>query len=868
MMSPDKVSKRAKETASKAEESIAWLSSDKNVDKVGREKTSLIRSINRTLIKARRLEVAAKRPMCVGVFGPSQAGKSYLIEVLARPEDGPLKARFDGMDPIDFLSQINPSGEKESTGLVTRFTGAQDLGATPKGCPVRIKLLSEMDIVKILGNTFHSDGDETRENPPSADQIGDLFTQLGKAAGIRSPVSELDIIDLQDYFYKNLPASRILDSLRYWEEAQRLAPLLDTKGRALLFAPLWGGHLPFSELYLSLTECLDKLGRAESGFCPIDALVPREGSILDVATLSGLGSATDNLLTVKTAAGAQADLPRPIVAALTAELCIQSDAPPRVVSNEIDLLDFPGARSRQKVNLAEFFKERADALKETYLRGKVAYLFDRYVAEQELTSMLLCIRPSNQEVVTLPNLVEDWIASTHGSTPQRRSNQPNLLFFVMTWFDTHFVDKAGDTGQDPSLRFKNRLEASLLGFFGKAHSWPRNWTPGQPFDNCYWFRNPNYPADAIIRYDERREVEILPDKAARVKELRQGFLALEESTAHFRDPARAFDEALRLNDGGISYLAQEVTKVCDRNLKLSQISARLDDVRRELHHQLQRFYIATDIDERLRERREAYSKMYDALEDMERQKSFGTMVRLFLVNPIELTDSIFGFMRSGMAKVDSATTPVASSPSKRLKPGEQRAQAPVAVATLDREALFARAAIDGWIDRIRLLSEDPAITSAYGIAPDILKELVDEMFGLTRKVKLEEQIAGELRNYVGLERNEQSSAKIALIASTYINRMLGSLGTRNLPDAKLPLVQTQDGERPAFKRRANVFDASGLGKNPKPFADDFVSDWLTSLYKVVEDNAVSDQSGVIDIVENNKLKVILDGLDVSTAASA
>lgn len=42
----------------------------------------------------RKLSRAASRKMCVGVFGPSQAGKSYLISALARDRKGELSADF------------------------------------------------------------------------------------------------------------------------------------------------------------------------------------------------------------------------------------------------------------------------------------------------------------------------------------------------------------------------------------------------------------------------------------------------------------------------------------------------------------------------------------------------------------------------------------------------------------------------------------------------------------------------------------------------------------------------------------------------------------------------------------------------------
>ena len=40
----------------------------------------------------------------------------------------------------------------------------------------------------------------------------------------------------------------------------------------------------------------------------------------------------------------------------------------------------------------------------------MAYLFERYKTDLELTSMLLCIGPSNQEVQDLPAVINDWVS--------------------------------------------------------------------------------------------------------------------------------------------------------------------------------------------------------------------------------------------------------------------------------------------------------------------------------------------------------------------------------------------------------------------------------------------------------------------------
>jgi hypothetical protein len=119
-------------------------------------------------------------------------------------------------------------------------------------------------------------------------------------------------------------------------------------------------------------------------------------------------------------------LPRSEVTALIAELRIVISEQPWDFFQHTDLLDFPGARSREQIKDLPAFLETGDALQSLFLRGKVAYLFERYCAEQELTSMLLCIGPSNQEVKTLPEMVYDWIVphprrdpGTAGATTDR-----------------------------------------------------------------------------------------------------------------------------------------------------------------------------------------------------------------------------------------------------------------------------------------------------------------------------------------------------------------------------------------------------------------------------------------------------------------
>ena len=109
-----------------------------------------------------------------------------------------------------------------------------------------------------------------------------------------------------------------------------------------------------------------------------------------------------------------------------------------------------------------------------FLRGKVAFLFDRYVSDKEITAMISCIPDGNMEQVDLPELLNSWISGTVGEKPKDRDEQKNPLFFVMTKFDLHLQDTAAAVTETD--RFSRRIRASLLEKFGQGQqSWPLHW---------------------------------------------------------------------------------------------------------------------------------------------------------------------------------------------------------------------------------------------------------------------------------------------------------------------------------------------------------------------------------------------------------
>ena len=374
---------------------------------------------------------------------------------------------------------------------------------------------------------------------------------------------------------------------------------------------------------------------------PLAALAPREESIIDVQTLKELdGETAFEAVDVRTASGASATIPRGELTALVSEMIVPMAESPWDFMSGTDLLDFPGTRNRFTHNLASYLEAGEAPLAQLFLRGKVAYLFDRYVAEQELTSMLLCIGEGNMEAKDLPGLIDGWVAATHGSTPEERRNARCILFFVLTKFDTLLVESGG-AGDDPRTRFDRRVQNSMVEPFGKLpDSWLNDWTGGTPFRNAFWLRNPTYEA-AVIEYDaNRREVGVRADRRERIDALRDGAVGSDLVRLHFADPDAAWAAAMQIDDGGVTRLAGALAEVCIPEVKLEQVRAQLDLQIRIVVSRLAPFHVSSDVETRLAERREAAERLVDALEECYDQSRWGELMETLVVDPSRIADEI------------------------------------------------------------------------------------------------------------------------------------------------------------------------------------------------------------------------------------
>ena len=860
------VAARAAAVADVAREGAAWLEANKA--RLKEDPSALARDFRRFGRRAARLCAAAERPMCVAVFGASQAGKSYLVSSLATAPGKPLVAAY-GEQRLNFLQDLNPQGGKESTGLVSRFTIRPQ--SAPAGAPVPVRLMSQTDVVKILANAFLEDFKVRGLVPPDGPAINALFDRLRPLCAPTSTAMQAgltvdDIEELREYFDLHFGGHPLLQGLgpAYWTLAADVIPRLPPEARAEAYAPLWNGTEVFTRVARQLTTALAALDFPDIAFCGLEALMPRETSVLDADMVFGLGDAPRGTLRLVSSTGAQATIDRAAVAALIAEITVPLTERPWDFFEHTDLLDFPGARTRQEINDPDEFLAQPGRLGRVFLRGKVAYLFQRYNAEQEIAAMLLCVGPSNQDVQTLPNMIDSWIGQTIGATPEARAKQRNSLFFVLTKFDGEFEDKAGEdvaSGQ----RWTARLQASLLEFFGKAHSWPHKWSPGRPFDNTFWLRSTAIKFGAVMDYDGEDEARVAPRAAAAVEARRTAYLANPYVRSHFANPLVAWEAGLAPRDGGITHLAQALRPVCDPQTKADQVASRVEELAADMAQRLRPYFHTGDLAAELARAKRDARAVARALLACAQAQMFGPLLRQMQVTP-DVISSVYWELQS---KADDAPVPIGTVASRLdylsalsgLLDDDEPA-APPPVQARDRFERFADLALAEWNRQLQALAGDPATPKVFHVPREQAATLVNEIMTAARRVDLRGRIAADLRTRASFQhRNAGAAQKPIMLVEAGINGFVHMLDFDRMPLERRPKPSGSD--RPVFAPRPPVKGPPVLGREAEPYDLRFHVDWIFAAARMFEDNVQDPAASGLDIPANERLGTILNRLEAA-----
>ncbi|WP_349568945.1 putative virulence factor [Azotobacter salinestris] len=894
--SPERLSQRWSAVHGGAGEAIRWIDEvRRSAPRLDNEADDLILSLRRVRNTARRLGAVSALPMTVGFFGLSQAGKSYLISTLAAGANGKLETDLGG-DRLDFLTHVNPpGGGKEATGLVTRFSRTARSG--PAEFPLELKLFAEIELAKVLANSFFNDFN-TEKVRYSFDEtaIRQLLRDLERRRQ-PYPVPGVDadaVVDLWDYLQGSFPGSLGALAAYYWPTAVELAPNLAPEDRARLFSIFWGEIPELSDTYLAFARTLASLGHAERVFAPLIALVrptaqgglSQADSIMNVDMLERLGKDSDQRIAVRPwrdgALRGEVELTLAQLAALTAELVFPLVEPTsEPLFEEVDLLDFPGYRGRLGVESLDEVRravnsEDSNPVAQLILRGKVAYLFERYTDSQEMNVLIVCT-PSNKQsdVTSVGPVLSRWIDRTQGETPAERARRKPGLLWAITMFDMR-IGSDLDKGED-LLRLGwgsgGMMKMTMLERFGQ-YAWLQDWAGGRPFDNSFLVRKPRLKV-TFLDLEDGQEVAIHEAAREPLVLMRRTFCEDETVSRHIRDPEEAWDAMLALNDGGMGRIGRYLRQVALREVKLGRIREQLDAVLHLLENRLGHWFQAEGAGELERKRRIA-RQISDAL--WPRRLLLGELLQRMQL-PDDLLRALY--LRAGdeddtPAPAGSHLLPGNAPPAGALNLGLDLdrddtfdpfgdseppavSAAPPARQPRGSDARFAQAVLREWIGHLRHLPEDVRLMTYLGFAKPAVEALVDELVTGASRLGLEQRLLQAIvsTEQVGTKR-EQLAGRQVLTAKTVLGDFIGWLGF-----IEQPLEQRPDSR---IERGARLFQPAPpiaygqlprLAEQPQDYTRRYVGDWLVALARIAEENAGHSAGREITLEQNEALGRIL-----------
>jgi len=510
-----------------------------------------------------------------------------------------------------------------------------------------------------------------------------------------------------------------------------------------------------------------------------------------------------------------------------------------------------------------------------------------------LSSMLLCVGPSNLEVVGLDKLVEDWVINTHGITPEKRSEVMTALFLVLTKFDMEFSQGAGRTAD--GNRWSTRLEASLLKPFG-AHShrsnWVGKWHSDSAFNNTFWLRNPNADQAGLIDYQgepgSSPETGISAAKKDFVNTLRSAFLSNPFVNKHFADPTLAWDAGMSLNDGGISRLIGELARICKPEVKLHQVLQRLQSIIDDRRTDLAKYYISNDV-ETLRLEKFALAKDFvlKGASLLKRQR-LGDFIPMLLIDNADAYD-VFDRSEKALEREkhsyalkshdDPQAVDVIDDDLADLLGGigdQHRAtqkdslQAPEDGSVEDLPKRFIRELVNHWNATVLERTNSGHFSEYLNMNRETLIKLVNEIEISARRTKLIDDMIFHVKRSYQFKTNHRRKwvLKLTEPVTTMFNEFIVSGASYDGGKRSFDINNLDDKPVKIFSPMPEIEETLVLPDIAVDFSRQYFADWLLGLQHSIRSNAdfLSGVSG--DIEGNRTLGVILKKLSHINQPSA
>jgi hypothetical protein len=831
------------------EKSNAWI---KNSLEGNKQKEAYRNMVNYRR-KLNKKKFALEGNPAAAMYGESQVGKSYLISSLLSEEGKPFSITDENSVVHNFIEEINPpGGGSESTSLVSRFS----VSYKPENqkFPIKAVLLSPADIVLVLCDSFYNDINlKTSQNIHflSTDEINNEVAEIKNRLNTRSNQQKIfgedDVLDMQDYFGEYFQkADKVIDS-KFFEEISLLISKAKPSEWAEIFSLLWNKNEIFTTLFGKLIDEYQKLDFAKEVYLPTNSVLYAYGTLLDVKRLREIYTEPDRiepnyipntrLFLPKTSQ--EIDFAKSYLCALTAELVFsQSESllNSKPFLKETDLLDFPGARSRME-KPPEAIEDKT--IPDLLLRGKVAYLFNKYSDAEKINILIFCAKHEQTAQRIMPRLLNNWVNKIVGDTPDKRDffvakSNISPLFVIGTFFNINLafnplLDKESDKSS-LTYRWLQRFTTTLeKEYFEKStYLWFENWTKSQPdFQNIFLLRDfekSERPSQLFSGYNEnKREIAEVPTPQYPNfrADLRQSFLSYDFVKRHFANPEESWDEAASINKDGTKLIIDKLT-VAANNINAARRDktiAELNEISQNILTELFKHFHSNDKDEELQKAKETAGDIQFQLAtafSADKIKNYGLLMKELVLDESSVLELFGKEVNRDIVNTDIYTTlrtivPVekddtAESYFERLctyyeKTTDERKEEfrkELEEKQIDLDELIkgnsdliknkaqqlAEALLEYWFEYIA--SDDkPFIQQILGkdASLDNIKDMYQKLF---KKLNLSKRIAEKIRRYVdGHSKADLPYEIVADISTELLNKCILTVGFEYLDDAEI-----------------------------------------------------------------------------------
>ncbi len=809
------------------------------------DKKALIKSLKKHKRDLDRLKRTLTMRPSVAIFGQSQVGKSYLVSNLAKLAENDALFIKSGENQLNYIDKINPpGGGKESTGLVSRFTINNTANGLP---PFTLKLFNQSDMAKIIANGYLSDINPyvyTIELEEVQKVIKTSKSQKHKE--IQPGFSEDEVYELKEYLQNTFGSNTIIRELtksNYWDEVADIIPYLSFDLRGILLEIIWGKQQFFTDFFKITSEGLFKLDFLSDVYCGEDAFPHNTETILDVERLRELfNNSKKSPVDIFGKNGKIATLDRSIISAITAEVSLPlakeiADHPSRNFFKQADILDFPGARSRNKIPEQTFTEDIADKKLEVFLRGKVAFLFDRYNYNYEISTLMFCMDNAIPNVTDIPLMIYNWIGKMHGYSPSERDDRErklseltndysieklNPFMVIQTKYNLDLegnplTDKIG-IPESHNWKWNARLNANFNAFMSQPLTdiWPEKWSNSDgSFKNMFLLRDPKW-SNKIFSSKNGKEIEIRDEYREKISDMRQAFLTFDFVKKHFRKPEEAWNESCTIGKDGLDYIVKYMSPTTHPIIRITRIEQLIEEIKQKAATDLEHYYESNDLDKLLKEAKQKSADMFLFFNQWFAKKNlFGELLDSILLKEEEAWSVYYNFTMSPVINMPETssekgndqltgikslflTSGAEFDESKKLQDNLESLREFLGVdmdylietmndlninfkdiveeKAIDSKAqIFAREVIEFWMEKLKIFKKDVLITN-MGIPKKIIELLYEILIKTKDRVDLRNLISLRVEPHIKNFAVEGNKDLVAHLTASVVNEYITSLG--------------------------------------------------------------------------------------------